>query len=161
MVNARPDLPRITALAGNLGLAALIAALMTAAAPASAQDTSQRDRFINAIFQAMDTDKDKSVSLGEFKGFGQNEFKAADTNKDGVISQSEFVDRRPNGKFTDQQLQQIRRQWTVQFVGLDQNGDGKVTTTEHGKVGDRAYKALDRDGNGKLTVDEMKAASAR
>ncbi|HET6223973.1 MAG TPA: EF-hand domain-containing protein [Dongiaceae bacterium] len=163
MVNARPAEPGvqpwIAAVVTGLALATLLAA-MVAAAPARAQDTgqSQRDKFIAGIFQALDKDKDKSISLEEFKAFGHSEFKAADTNHDGIITQAEFVNARINGKFTDEQMAQIRRNKTIRFVALDLDGDGKLTQAEHDKAGERAFKELDKNGDGKVTLDEMKAS---
>jgi Ca2+-binding EF-hand superfamily protein len=162
MVNARTAWPGaqpwVAVAVTGCVLSILLAALVWAA-PARAQD-SQRDKFVAAVFQALDKDKNKGISLDEFKTFGRTEFKAVDANHDGVITQSEFVNAPVNGKFTEQQLAQIRRNKTIRFVALDQDGDGKLTQAEHDKAGERAFKELDKNGDGKVTLAELKASSA-
>jgi Ca2+-binding EF-hand superfamily protein len=158
MVNARTAQPWVAVAVTGFALSSLVAALVWAA-PAHAQATNQRDKVVAAFFQALDKDKNKSISLDEFKAVGRNEFKAADANQDGVITQSEFVNAKINGKFTNDQLAQIRRNRTIRFVALDQDGDGKLTQAEHDKAGERAFKELDKNGDGKVTLDELKASS--
>jgi Ca2+-binding EF-hand superfamily protein len=161
MVNARTAQPGaqpwVAVVVTGFALSILLAAFVWTA-PAHAQD-SQRDKFIAAVFQALDKDKSKGVSLDEFKAFGHNEFKAVDANHDGVITQSEFLNAPVNGKFTQDQLAQIRRNKTIRFVALDQDGDGKLTQAEHDKAGERAFKELDKNGDGKVTLAELKASS--
>src|SRR5262245_14664817 len=118
MVNARTAWPGaqpwVAVVVTGFVLSILLAALVWVA-PARAEE-SQRDKFVAAVFQALDKDKSKGISLDEFKTFGRTEFKAVDANHDGVITQKEFVDAPVNGKFTEQQLAQIRRNKTIRFV---------------------------------------------
>lgn len=49
----------------------------------------------------------------------------------------------------------------AEFSGMDTNGDGMITATEHADATTRMFKTMDANADGKVTAREMTAAHAK
>src|SRR5688500_13912230 len=117
----------------GLGKAVLLTlpAVMLATASSSAQTPTQRQA--QSRFQAMDENRDGTVSRAEWRGSAQS-FRRHDWNGDGVLSGDEVrvgAAREPGEEDYDQTGRPEFRNWTERgFSNLDRNGDGRVARAE-------------------------------
>lgn len=153
-------------LACGLALGALPAAFAEQHAGKSPSD---------AMFKAMDSNRDGKVSRAEHASSAQKMFSEADANRDGRATLAEI-----ETSFTKQHADQGRLQTDKpklqtdrpmkndqpMRMGMsaaemlnqcDQNGDGQVSTAEHVAHADAMFTKLDTDGDSFLSVSECAA----
>lgn len=116
----------------------MLAAALTCAAPAAAQET-------------------RASAVGKLDA----EFAASDTNKDGFLTPAEVVARMKRMKVRGREMDDThaRRLAALFMVRTDTNGDGKVSKAETEATMKRVFARYDLNGDGK--VDGAEAAKAR
>jgi Ca2+-binding EF-hand superfamily protein len=109
----------------------LAAALLVSIASVTlAQDVGLNESHLNAI----DKDRDGTISKAEFDAFSTFAFKQMDDNKDGVLSPDEVDDHVIGDAFNM----------------LDDDGDGVVSSAEFSDQMDNDFVTADKDGDGIL-----------
>lgn len=140
-------------------LALLAAAALLAIAlgdPAAAQETSKRDQLVQKTMDALDADRDGSISTAESETVQRARFKALDTNSDGALSSEEFKAYTPEfGKMPADEAK--RTAWLEKrFKRLDTDDDGKVTEAEILTGGSKRFAAADDNKDGQVTAEELR-----
>jgi Ca2+-binding EF-hand superfamily protein len=95
--------------------------------------------------QALDTDHDGTVDLGEAKAAAATLFDRLDRDHDGTLSGREL-----KGHLTAKEL-----------AAEDPDHDGTLTKDEYAAVVEKRFKAADRDGDGTLDASELRSGSGR
>lgn len=98
-------------------------------------------------FQAMDTDKDGTVTPDEFTAHRAERFKAADKDGDGLLNAEELAAMH-EGRGPATKTQRM-------VAWLDRDGDGKLSQEEVAGMGGPMMAMLDRDGNGSVDKIEL------
>jgi len=129
-------------------------------APAAAQDKpadkpaeskGPQARFLDRIFERLDTDKDGSITKAEFDTARDRIFSLADQNGDGVVTPVEL--RRARADLT--------ALWTGRggsLLSRDANSDNLVTKDEFMAVPASTFDRFDLNRDGKLDRSEIAAA---
>ena len=118
-------------------IAMAITALLGAATPARAKDSSLVGQF--------DTDHDGSVDLAEAKKAGSDMFDKLDVDHDGTLSFKEL-----HGRMSRKE-----------FAAADPDKDGTLTKDEYLAVVERRFKAADKDHDGTLSNWEFQTPKGR
>ncbi len=138
-------MPRLALLvmAGMIGLAAPLA---SAAAQSGAGHGD-----MTALFKAIDTDNDGTISLAEQQHYAARLFDRLDTNHDGTLTIEEF---RPWAAANPT----MRNHLTESFRAIDTDGDGTISKKEFLAASKKRFEQADKDHEGTLTLDEFSAA---
>lgn len=142
----------------TLTVGAVIAGL---AAGAAAQPHERGQKFLDSLFERIDTDVDGVISAAEIERTRLTAFQTADANADGVVDSDEIdalkdadVERppRPQGRFRGRKGDGEGRD---PMARLDANADGLITQDE---FVDRPMRVLefDADGDGAVTQEEVR-----
>jgi Ca2+-binding EF-hand superfamily protein len=118
-------------------MAMAITALLGAATPARAKDSSLVGQF--------DTDSDGTVDLAEAKRAGSIMFDKLDVDHDGTLSFKEL-----HGRMSRKE-----------FAAADPDKDGTLTKDEYLAVVERRFKAADKDHDGTLANWEFHTPKGR
>jgi Ca2+-binding EF-hand superfamily protein len=118
-------------------IAVAIAALIGAATPARAKDSSLVGQF--------DTDKDGTVDLAEAKKAGSDIFDKLDADHDGTLTFKELRGRMSR----------------KEFAAADTDKDGTLTKEEYLAVVEQRFKAADKDHDGTLSNWEFQTPKGR
>lgn len=108
----------------------------------------ERGRRMDPLLQAIDADKDRTISAEEIKGCSKA-LLSLDKDKDGMLSREECGARAPSGDRGGR------------MASLDKNKDGKISKDE---AGERVWKRLatfDKNEDGVIDKEEMKAITSR
>ncbi len=127
----------------------LVAGLREGGAPASAPDTNNAGAGnLQQRFAAADKNGDGKISREEWPG-NPEVFAQADADKDGFVSRDEAVQFFGTQGAPGQGGPGV----VARILGMDKNGDGKVSKKEFtGPPG--AFGRIDADGDGLITKDE-------
>lgn len=99
--------------------------------------------MFRTLFEAVDADKDGSVTREEIDTYRASRVSDADTSGDGALSIEEF----------DTLYREFTRSRMVDaFQKLDNDGDGMITAEEMDAQTNRLVGHLDHDGDGALTL---------
>ena len=118
-------------------IAVAITALIGAATPARAKDSSLVGQF--------DTDKDGTVDLAEAKKAGIDMFDKLDADHDGTLTFKEL-----HGRMSRKE-----------FAAADPDKDGTLTKEEYLAVVEQRFKAADKDHDGTLSNWEFQTPKGR
>ena len=118
-------------------IAVAITALIGAATPARAKDSSLVGQF--------DTDKDGTVDLAEAKKAGSDMFDKLDADHDGTLTFKELRGRMSR----------------KEFAAADIDKDGTLTKEEYLAVVEQRFKAADKDHDGTLSNWEFQTPKGR
>jgi Ca2+-binding EF-hand superfamily protein len=118
-------------------IAVAITALIGAATPARAKDSSLVGQF--------DTDKDGTVDLAEAKKAGSDMFDKLDVDHDGTLTFKEL-----HGRMSRKE-----------FAAADTDKDGTLTKEEYLAVVEQRFKAADKDHDGTLSNWEFQTPKGR
>jgi len=145
-----------------LALALVMVLLVPSLAPAAGKKAQDPE----AVFMAMDTDKDGKISKAEFLAFYKNKVRAEkmfvvyDQNGDGYIVKEEYV-------ATAQKLKDAKKAKMAEkgpkdkFAMMDKDKDGKISKEEFvafykdKAYAERRFKVLDKNGDGYLVKEEF------
>lgn len=153
-----------------------LAVLIGAAAPVSAAGSDRAD----ALFERVDTDGNKEVTVEELRARAAARFSEADADGDGFVTPQEMLGARVSGKAsrmierfdTDGNGQlsaaeleaansdRAGRRINRMIQRADSNDDGKLSLAEMNAARDPAkvISRLDTDGNGSLSQEEFAKA---
>ena len=118
-------------------LAMAVTALIGAATPARAKDSSLVGQF--------DTDKDGTVDLAEAKKAGSDMFDKLDVDHDGTLTFKEL-----HGRMSRKE-----------FAAADTDKDGTLTKEEYLAFVEQRFKAADKDHDGTLSNWEFQTPKGR
>jgi Ca2+-binding EF-hand superfamily protein len=118
-------------------IAVAITALIGAATPARAKDSSLVGQF--------DTDKDGTVDLAEAKKAGSDMFDKLDVDHDGTLTFKELLGRMSR----------------KEFAAVDTDKDGTLTKEEYLALVEQRFKAADKDHDGTLSNWEFQTPKGR
>ena len=118
-------------------IAVAITALIGAATPARAKDSSLVGQF--------DTDKDGTVDLAEAKKAGSDMFDKLDVDHDGTLTFKELLGRMSR----------------KEFAAVDTDKDGTLTKEEYLALVEQRFKAADKDHDGTLSNWEFHTPKGR
>jgi len=118
-------------------IAVAITALIGAATPARAKDSSLVGQF--------DTDKDGTVDLAEAKKASSDMFDKLDVDHDGTLTFKEL-----HGRMSRKE-----------FAAADTDKDGTLTKEEYLAVVEQRFKAADKDHDGTLSNWEFQTPKGR
>ena len=118
-------------------IAVAITALIGAATPARAKDSSLVGQF--------DTDKDGTVDLAEAKKAGSDMFDKLDVDHDGTLTFKEL-----HGRMSRKE-----------FAAADTDKDGTLTKEEYLAFVEQRFKAADKDHDGTLSNWEFQTPKGR
>ena len=118
-------------------IAVAITALIGAATPARAKDSSLVGQF--------DTDKDGTVDLAEAKKAGSDMFDKLDVDHDGTLTFKEL-----HGRMSRKE-----------FAAVDTDKDGTLTKEEYLALVEQRFKAADKDHDGTLSNWEFQTPKGR
>ena len=121
---------------------------------AQADGTEGRGPMPMLNFDAIDTDKDGSITTAEFDAFRAAEFSKADTNSDGQVSADELAAKQlaeMTLRAADMAAKMIER--------MDANADGQLSAEEmaNGPRAPSMFERVDADGNGSISKAEVEA----
>lgn len=131
-------------------LGTLIAGIASAgetAAPPPAGAPPQRQAFVNAFFDRMDTNKDGQVTRLEAELASKSLFAKMDANGDGEITKAE-AEASANA--------QRRAELGAHLQAADANHDGRLTA-EEAKLPPALFQRLDANADHALTLEELQA----
>ncbi len=142
-------------IAGGVGLA-VVAGLAYAATEVNEHRKKGRMFAPKAMFNIMDVDKDKALTLEEVNAAIDERFALADTDEDGSIAKSDVVAaveanashkklKRHSGRFADRL-----------FVGSDLDEDGTLTKQELKNRAAKLYALADWNDDGKVEFKEVR-----
>jgi Ca2+-binding EF-hand superfamily protein len=109
------------------------------------------DNDADKHFKKMDTNGDGKISRAEHATGAKQMFAQCDVNKDGVVTAAEMdaataiKGEKPN-KYDKTSAEKIQM--------IDQNGDGKLTSTEHEAGSEKIFATMDKNGDGLLSKEE-------
>ncbi|MBQ74004.1 MAG: calmodulin [Gammaproteobacteria bacterium] len=116
------------------------------------------------LFDKMDTDGDKQISLEEFQppkgGPGSKMLESADLDEDGMVTLDEAHNAHAD-RIAEHQAKMAERiagkkeQLDEMFSEMDSNGDGAVTSEE---VRTHIFSRMDKNEDGFLSPKELKRA---
>ena len=125
---------------------------------ASSEPPSRADRFADAVFERLDTNRDDVVDMRELDDARARQFVRADLDGDGFIAGAESEELRADRP--DRGRRRGRRGGGDPIARMDRDGDGRVSRTEF-----RGTTALleraDFDGDGRVTRREFETAAER
>lgn len=135
-----------------LTLSAVLAGSVSTLAQAEGRDGRGPMPMMN--FDAIDADKDGSITTAEFDAFRAAEFAKADTNADGQVSAEELAAKQlvdMTLRATDMASKMIER--------MDENADGQLSAEEmaNGPRAPSMFERADADGNGSISKAEIEA----
>ena len=126
-----------------------------AAKPWTAPAEPAQQGAASTRFAGMDRNNDGVITRAEWRGSAQS-FSVHDWNRDGRLSGDEV--RTGAAWPADQSTTDATwlRTWTrQQFAALDQNGDGRITRFEWGKLDLEDFVRADRNGDNQLEANEF------
>ena len=134
---------------------AATALLVAAAAPALAQDRTNRGMM------RYDTNGDGFVDRAEWAAGQEARFRQLDTDKDGKLSQDELFARTPAaGRNVVPDDRQVQRQARF-FRQVDSDKDGFVSKAEFLAQAERNFVRCDLDKDGRINTAECRHALQR
>jgi len=117
------------------------------------------------LFEQIDINRDRTISLSELLAARRIVFKRLDTDKNGAISMAEFAARETTITGQSGQAPPPRSALPVRasprFLQLDRNRNGQVTPREYLADGKARFAGADRDGNRRLTRAEFEGGAGR
>lgn len=125
-------------------LASVLAmALALAAAPAGAATPRQEAQLRNQVAQLgpVDANGDAQISMAEAQTFNARAFQVADTNRDGTLTQGEFTAFR--AALADRLATRLA---TQRFDVIDTDKDGRVSQQEYDLYSQQAFQSALRSG---------------
>jgi hypothetical protein len=147
-------------------LAALVAATLSTASPASArgpgdgmmQGMMEDGPFGMMMFESFDTDGDGRITVEEMKARRSAVVAGTDANGDGKLSAEELA---AQDMRMMQQMAMARA--TMRVERLDVDGDGLLSVEELAArpMPEMMFERVDADGDGAVTMAEAEAARAR
>lgn len=104
-------------------------------------------------FDAIDTNRDGKLTMGELRADRLARLTAADADGDGALTATEFATLRPEAR---------AGRMAKAFSHMDKDGDGKVILADLSgdHRGDGLFKRADTDSDGALSKAEIEAALA-
>lgn len=139
-------------------LASILAATITAGAPAFAQEAGEGRRLAELAFSSLDTAGRGYIDQGEFSNFGGDVFVSMDFDENGSLSLSEFLSwdygMEPLARKAGR-LQAYETALRVVFAFWDRDGDGAISRTEHRQSLSVDFQRADTDNDAVLTSEEF------
>ncbi|MDQ0326554.1 Ca2+-binding EF-hand superfamily protein [Rhodopseudomonas julia] len=114
-----------------------------------------------ARVDAMDTNGDGVISLGEATAWHQSVFDTMDSNGDGQLTKDEYMSVRfafgPGGGQGPRAAQMTQRK-EARFTQADTNKDGRLSQDEFMASGKSRFAAADYNKDGRVTPAEFAAS---
>jgi len=142
----------------RLGVFVILGWAMGAGAPAVRADEQAPGKFMERLFQRLDSNGDGVVTADEIQAFEHRLFARLDANHDGVLTAEEFAARRTGKQDAADVPQKSAAARGRRFAAMDTDGDGRVTADEFAAAFNKRLSALDANGDGRITLDELKSA---
>ena len=98
-----------------------------------------------ASFQAIDSDKDRTIDLSEVKAVASRRFDQLDRNRTGTLTRAQL------GRL---------RVTRDEFSAADPDNDGTLSKDEYLALVEKRFNALDSDRNGTLTLQQFNLRKA-
>ena len=135
-----------------LALSTVLAGSVSTLAQAQGKDGHSPMPMMN--FEAIDADKDGSITTAEFDAFRAAEFAKADTNADGQVTATELAAKQLADmtlRAADIAAKMIDR--------MDENADGQLSAEEmaNGPRAPSMFERADADGDGAVSKAEVEA----
>jgi Ca2+-binding EF-hand superfamily protein len=146
----------------------LACALSLVALPAAFADQHAGKNSSDAMFKAMDSNRDGKVSRAEHAASAQKMFSEADANRDGRTNlvemeaahaklQAEHAKLKTDMPAKGDKPMRMEMSAAEMLKQCDQNGDGQVSTAEHAAHADAMFTKMDTDSDGFLCAAECVA----
>lgn len=120
--------------------------------------------------ERLDRNDDGRISRSEHAVHAERMFKKMDANRDGIVTLAELrelkedkYDKRDKDGKHDKKKKHEKRLYGDQtpaekFKVLDQNGDGRLTESEHEEACERRFKKIDRNNDNEISESELEEA---
>lgn len=137
-----------------LAAAAVLAMPLTG----SADEPSEGRRLAELAFSGVDADSRGHIDMSQYLRFGADVFVSMDQDESEAVDLAEFLDWDFGMALVADEQNATRAYETalrVVFAFWDRNGDGQITSAEHGQSLVLDYQRADTDRDGLLTRDEF------
>lgn len=123
-----------------------------------AEEPNEGRRLAEMAFAGIDTSGRGYIDMSEYLRFGADVFVSMDQDESESIDLAEFMDWDFGMAFVAEDRDAVQAYETalrVVFAFWDRNGDGQITSAEHGQSLVLDYQRADTDRDGELTQDEF------
>jgi len=125
-----------------------------------AQQRPSKGEFLDATFEAIDTDNDGKISRDEYMKISEERFDRFDINDDGYLTQEEVKETAAD-KSEELKKKAIQKA-KIRFDSIDTDNDGKISKEEwisahpNQPQAGEMFDQIDSDGDGYMTKAELK-----